>query len=139
EKLEPVPALADLNRVQPEVHITGIEPRSGDTVAVTVEVAAVTEPPSRDEGRSAREVKTVQKTTGVYDLRLFRSGQLVGQRPEPKAETEESLKNGVALTAEQLQAWREARRVEVDRVTGKAKKTFVVRLPHGQAGKEMEF
>jgi hypothetical protein len=77
--------------------------------------------------------------TDVYDLRLFRAGQLVGQEPEPKAEVEESLKNGVELTPEQLQAWRDTRRVKLDGATGKAERTFVVRVPHAQAGKEIEF
>ena len=96
------------------------------------------------EGRFQRDGKAVTMQTEVYDLRLFRSGQLVGQH-ELSSGAEASLKNGVELTPEQLQAWRDERqvkpvtgRVELDAKTGLTR-TFTVPLPHGQAGKKIEF
>ncbi len=132
--------LQNLNRVQPDVRIAFIRPGAArDLAEVTLVV-------SGSEGQSQQGGKSVTMKTAVYDLRLFRAGQLVGQEPEPKAELEESLKNGVDLTPEQLQDWRDARRVKplegrvkLDTKTGKLTRTFVVRLPHGQPGKEIEF
>jgi hypothetical protein len=132
EQLPKVRPLQDLNRVQPEVKITSVKAgKKPDEAEVGVEV-------SRTEEQFQRDGKAVTMKTDLYDLRMFRAGQLVGQEPEPKAAVEESLKNGVDLTSEQLQAWRDARWVKLDARTGKAKRTFTVRLPHGQAGKEIE-
>lgn len=70
EKFKPVRALGELNRVQPEVKITGIEPDSEPGyVKVSVEANGV----SRAYGFSDRKIATV-----AHDLRLFRNGQLVG-------------------------------------------------------------
>ena len=113
--------------------------RLPDFAEVTVEVMPA-------EGQFQRDGRVVTRTTDVYDLRLFRSGQLVGQEPELSAEAEASLKNGVVLTGEELKAWQTARRVKpeggrvtLDAATGKLQRSFLVRLPHGQAGKEIEF
>jgi len=69
----------------------------------------------------------------------------VGQEPELSPEAEASLKNGVVLTPRELEDWKAARkvkpvagRVDLDPKTGKLTRTFTVRLPHGQAGKEIE-
>ena len=98
------------------------------------------------EGDFQRSGKTVTMHTEVYDLRLFRGGQLVGQEPELSPEVEASLKNGVVLTPEELNDWKSARqvkpvtgRVTLAAATGKLRRTFTVRLPHGQAGKEIQF
>jgi WD40 repeat protein/uncharacterized caspase-like protein len=70
EKFKPVRALGELNRVQPEVKITGIEPDSeAGYVKVNVEANGV----SRAYGFSDRKI-----ATAAHDLRLFRNGQLVG-------------------------------------------------------------
>lgn len=70
EKFKPVRALGELNRVQPEVKITGIEPDSEPGyVKVAVEANGV----SRAYGFSDRKI-----ATAAHDLRLFRNGQLVG-------------------------------------------------------------
>jgi WD40 repeat protein len=132
--------LQDLNRVQPVVQIDPIQRGAGSDMAqVTVEV-------SGNKGQFHRDGKSMTMQTDVYDLRLFRAGQLVGQEPEPKSEVEESLKNGVDLSPEQLQAWRcarrvrpDAERVKLDAKTGKLTRTFTVRLSHGLAGKQIEF
>jgi len=73
EKFEPIRKLQDLNRVQPKVKITKVKqnPSSPDTVKVTVEVKRK----EREIGLSGKK-RTVR--AGVYDLHLFRDGQLVG-------------------------------------------------------------
>src|SRR5579872_2003518 len=132
--------LADLNRVQPGVEIVSVkEGSSPDLAEVTVEVSPA-------DGEFQRDGKTVKRHTDVYDLRLFRGGQLVGQEPELSPEVEASLKNGVVLTPEELNDWKTVRqvkpvagRVTLDAATGKLRRTFTVRVPHGQAGKEIQF
>jgi WD40 repeat protein/uncharacterized caspase-like protein len=110
EKFAPVRALQDLNRVQPRVRISKIEPRpqAPDTVSVTVAVA-----------KAAREFqrggKRVMIETGAYDLRLFRDGQLVGYAPESEGE------------------------IALDGRTGTAVRTFTVTLPRTPGRKEVEF
>ncbi len=109
EKFRPVRSLQDLNRVQPKVHITRIEPQPNvpEAVAVTVAVAKAT----REFQRGNEKVKV---ETGVYDLRLFRDGQLVGYAPETDGE------------------------LPVDPETGTAVRTFTVKLPL-TAAQQVEF
>ncbi|TMS57197.1 WD40 repeat domain-containing protein [Imbroritus primus] len=73
EQLPPVRAVADLNRVQPEVRIVTFLPVAGAPtwVDVVVEAQGIERP-----GTDARG--TVR--TAARDLRLFRQGQLVGYR-----------------------------------------------------------
>ena len=109
EKFKPVKLLSDLNRVQPVVAITNVRPEpSADAVTVTVEV-------SRASGAVQRDGKKVLLETGVYDLRLFRDGQLVGYAPDERGE------------------------IETDPATGKAVKTFKVRLPRKTGVTQAEF
>jgi len=71
ERLPPIPSIASLNRVQPEVVITGVEREgNGDTAAVTVRVSSY----SRAYGGRTY-------VSGAQDLRLFRDGQLVARDP----------------------------------------------------------
>ena len=140
EELPKVRPLGDLNRVQPGVKIVSVKQGAQSDVAdVTVEVSPA-------EGQFQRDGKQVTMRTDVYDLRLFRENQLVGQEPELSAEAEARLKNGVVLAPLELNEWQIARRVKpvkdrvrLDPATGKLQRTFAVRLPHGQAGKEIEF
>jgi WD40 repeat protein/uncharacterized caspase-like protein len=73
EEFKTIPNLQSLNRVQPTVKIAKIEPQSGqpDEVAVTIEVGS--ESHSFDHDGKPEVLKS-----GVYDVRLFRDGQLVG-------------------------------------------------------------
>lgn len=73
EQLKPVRPLGELNRVQPLVKIEKVEQVAGatGTVSVTVEVGRAT-------GEFSRDGKKMRRESGVYDLRLFRDGQLVG-------------------------------------------------------------
>jgi WD40 repeat protein len=92
EKLRPVPALEDLNRIQPEVVIEKVEPSRGGsgTVDVTVKV---------------RSVERSGKWSGAEDLKLFRDGQLVRYAPtqpgpltlDPKSHAATISFNGIPL------------------------------------------
>lgn len=98
EKLASVRALAEVNRAQPSVSITSIEQQKGrpEFARVAVEV-------SRPAGAS--------DGAGVYDLRLFRGGQLVAYAPAEGGE------------------------LKTDPATGKATVTFDdVRLPRPREG-----
>jgi WD40 repeat protein/uncharacterized caspase-like protein len=110
EKFRLVRSLTELNRVQPKVQITKIEPHLTvpDSLSITVEVA-----------KAAREFqrgdKKVLVETDVYDLRLFRDGQLVGYAPAADGE------------------------IPVDPQTGTAEHTFVVTLPRLTDIQQLEF
>src|SRR5205085_8212598 len=66
----------NLNRVQPKVEIKEIaKPDEQGRVSVTVEVA-------RAKSETQRDAQGNLLETGVYDLRLFRDGQLVGYEPK---------------------------------------------------------
>ncbi len=109
ESLPAIPNITTLNRVQPHIAITGITPDSPQTVKITLEVA-------RASGTIQRGAQKLEKTTGVYDVRLFRDGQLVGYAPENTGE------------------------VSVDPTTGKATLTFAgIKLPRSRNVKEVEF
>jgi WD40 repeat protein len=91
EKFKPVKSLSELNRVQPKVRIESIQPEpNADTVAVTVEV-------SRMSGAIQKAGKKLILETGVYDLRLFRDGQLVRYAPEAGGEIRTDTKTGKAV------------------------------------------
>jgi WD40 repeat protein/uncharacterized caspase-like protein len=111
EKLRPVRSITGLNRVRPRVSITKIEQQKDapDQVSVTVEVAGAKE-------TFIRAGKPVEVQTGVYDLRLFRDGQMVGYAPASSGE------------------------VRLDSSTGKAAATFSnIRLPRREGANKVEF
>lgn len=76
ERFKPLPSIAEINRVQPKVIIREIKPAgdADDSADVFVEVQNVTE----DITLSTAE-KTMRRrfSSGVFDLRLFRDGQMV--------------------------------------------------------------
>jgi uncharacterized caspase-like protein len=129
KEFKPVRPLATLNRTQPEARILSVAPEPGatDEVSVTVEVGGV-------EGRFGIAGQERAWRSGVYDLRLFRDGQLVGQAPDLKEP--EPLE---ALDAEaDVARWREAHRL-VEGI-GRKELTFRhVRLPKREVGSKIEF
>ena len=114
DELPELPGVVELNRIQPDVRIVSVdEGKSPDVVVVTVETE-----PRRDESQ-----KNGKTYTEVYDLRLYREGQLVGQRPWP--DTSLRLSNTVRQAGE-LQKWKDSSKVR------KPSEPFEVRLPtHG--------
>ena len=131
-----LPSLALLNQSQPHVNIVAVEherPVFGsantepETVQVTVEVAG--------DGREfGLEGNKRRMTTGVYDLRLFRDGQLVEQWPaEPAATSTQQLSR-----EQELEQWRKDHRVvEYTEGANKVKRIVFkgIRLPR-LAGKD---
>ena len=111
----PVPDLAKMNRAQPKVKIKEVIPVSADTVRVTVEVAGVPSETQTNEQGQPRQ-------SGVYDVRLFRSGQLVGYTT-PVSKLLELAQTGTRTLTEDLSAWRQANRIETD-ASGRTLLTF---------------
>src|SRR5205823_1155996 len=95
---------------------------------VMVEVSAAQRP-------FLRQGREVVVRTGVYDLRLFRDGQLVGRRPEVADDKEIDPD---PTSKEQMRAWREANGIALE-PDGKATRGFTVRLPHREKPGPVEF
>jgi WD40 repeat protein/uncharacterized caspase-like protein len=134
EKLKPIRKLSELNRVQPDVKIASIERRKDkpDMVTVTVEIA-----------KAAGEFKsgnaTIKRETGVYDLRLFRDGQIVGQFPR-QADTATITESQANLTdAQELTEWKKRNRVELNADGKRTIKFANIRLPRTADIKQVEF
>ncbi|MDT7780869.1 MAG: hypothetical protein QOC99_3381 [Acidobacteriota bacterium] len=110
EKFRAVKDISKINRMQPGVRIGSVEPQRDDSSAVTVTVdVALPVAPSTIPGQSSAP------RSGVYDLRLFRDGQLVGYAPQQDGE------------------------IKLDG-TGKAKLTFRnIKLPRTAGIKQVEF
>ena len=92
ERLNPVKSLSELNRVQPEVRIGSVRAQQNNPNAVTVAVEV-----SKAKGEFQRGDRKVEQESGVYDLRLFRDGQLVGYAPENGGEVTVDPKRGNAV------------------------------------------
>jgi WD40 repeat protein/uncharacterized caspase-like protein len=110
EKLPPARALAQLNRAQPVVNITSVEQQKerSELFNVTIEASGAT-------GDAAQGAQASAKASGVFDLRLFRDGQLVAYAPSEGGE------------------------VKTDAATGKATITFKdIKLPRRADSSEIE-
>jgi WD40 repeat protein len=129
----PPPVIATLNRVQPIVGERGLRLRTdrvkgqSDLIRAIVPVAGV----PRQAGRPGEA--TSAAGTGVYDLRLFRDGQLVGQAPQLSTESAPPL---LARAGADLERWRT--RTPVCPEDGIAEVAFQVRLPRSRAGQSVE-
>jgi WD40 repeat protein len=128
-EFKPVRDLSTLNRTQSKVEILRVSPTdSPDTVEVSVGAEDVVSDYQKDSrGR--------QLTSGAYDLRLFRNGQLVGHSTsdEKLLTTFKTYKN----FDDELAVWRDANRVDL--VDGRKNFTFSVRLPADSKAKQVEF
>ncbi len=140
---KPLPLITQINRVQPRVEIKEIKPQANDSELVDVIVEA-----ENQTEENARKIKT---KSGVYDLRLFRDGQLVGTSASAEM-LEDYIKNAPQLikkdkiaktliNTQEVKAWREANDLsKVVKFDGnKAIYTFKnIRLPK-DGRKEIEF
>ena len=153
QEFKPLPSIAEINRVQPRVAIKEVKANAAGMADVTVEVESVTE----NVGISAADrTKKKSATSGVFDVRLFRDGQVVGNST-PDASLEEFIKAAPELlektkltkslvnTPEDI-AWRKANDISTIKAAnikitapGKTVYTFKnVQLPK-DGRKEIEF
>ncbi len=117
DNFEPIPDLAKMNRAQPKVKIKEVVPVSADTVRVIIEVAdGLSETQTNVQGQPMR--------SGVYDVRLFRNGQLVGYSTSPDKLAQLAQQKGAQKFTEELAAWQQANRISLDASTGKTLLTF---------------
>jgi uncharacterized caspase-like protein len=130
ERFSQTRKLTELNRVQPGVMITAIERQKGshDSVTVTVEVAKTKSVRQKDKRGTQRE-------TGVYDLRLFRDGQIVGQYADGKPQALQQSAND----KETLLAWRSENEVRLDSNGKRIIKFDNIKLPRRADLKQVEF
>ena len=126
EPLPPPRPLAEPNRAQPEVEIARVEQQKNhpDLVTVTVAVANVTE---RSRGVSAGQ----PRQSGVYDLRLFRNRQLVGQFPDGSTPAKPIGEESESNYAEALLSWRRTTQVKLDAKGQRQIRFENIRLPVG--------
>lgn len=98
-------SVSQLNRVQPGVNITDIQQQKDnpELVTVTVKVTRASAEYGRtDKARTRRE-------TDVYDVRLFRNGQIVGQYPQDRDTPSIAQEN--RTDEQRLIEWRETARI----------------------------
>jgi WD40 repeat protein len=118
ERFKEIRKLSELNRVQPPVKIVGIEQQAqANLVTVSVEVAKATSERQRDSKGSLRK-------TGVYDLRLFRDGQLVGQLSDGPPQSLSSINE-----KNKLLVWRKESEIKLDTSGKRIVKFENIRLP----------
>lgn len=133
-------SMSELNIVRPQVSITDISlPDSNREVNVTVEVSKASGTVELGGGRR------VTQTTGVYDLRLYRDRQLVGDTPSDGAEKIERRKAEIdgarpeSRFETELKVWRESTAVRLDPQTGKQTVVFKVQLPKAKDAAAVNF
>jgi WD40 repeat protein/uncharacterized caspase-like protein len=130
ETFEPVRPLDQLNRVQPVIRDIRIERQKDAPEMVTVVVEV-----SKGVDRSRQGPKS---ETGVYDVRLFRDRQLVGQKPE--VDDLRAVRAGAEGASEgDLRAWREQTRIQLDKAGTQTLRFERIRLPRRAGVKQVEF
>lgn len=113
--------LAELNRIQPGVRIVKVERgTSAKEALVTIEVSG-----KEDTAQSNGKTRT-----DVYDVRLFRDGQLVGQWPEPQ---------GGIGGAENITSWRKESLLPMPAGQIKTTHQFPIRLASRDKGQWVRF
>jgi WD40 repeat protein/uncharacterized caspase-like protein len=150
DELKRVRDVSKLNRAQPRVKISNISVANEERYAyITVEVG-------RGESKHTNDGKETTRTTGVYDVRLFRDGQLVGNWPRERAEkliqgTSKYVELSEKLTDENrlleiLRSWQVSTEVtrhdaiKFDQKTGAMTLPSIrVALPRGKDVSQIEF
>lgn len=134
EQLRPIPPIAALNRVQPKVVITGVGQQKDNPYLATVFVKV-----SKASGEFKQGDKKITRETEVYDLRLFRDGQLVAVMPDINPTATASAKQTVTTPEQIRKAWRESARVKLE-ANGEQIITFEnIHIPRRAGAKEVEF
>lgn len=117
-----------LNRAIPKVQIKDVV--MCDEQVCPERSALVTVLATPEKGFVSRDGVVTNYDTDVFDLRLFRNGQLVGQRPKPKV--------GIG-GPQDIEAWREDSRVRMNAGEDKAEHSFRVPLRSQDRGKPVVF
>ncbi len=128
EKFPSIRSVAELNRVQPKVEIVDViqDSDQSDNVSVIIEIANTTEEFDRVNG-------PVVLDSGVYDLRLFRDGQLVAQTP--KIESLQPSSSG----RNNLRLWRKQHEIKIEGDTRKLVQFDHIRIPGGRNNQNIKF
>jgi WD40 repeat protein len=127
EEFAPVPNLSSINLTQPSVTITNITATAPDTAEVKVEVASANSAIQRNNAGQPL-------SSGVYDVRLFRDGQLVAA-----SATTEKVAALTARHSDDLAAWRDTHRVALD-ANGRATLIFKnIKLPQRGLDEQIQF
>src|SRR5262249_27093128 len=101
-----------------------------DLVTITVEVGKATGEFKQGDG-------VIKRETGVYDLRLFRDGQIVGQYSgEGGASLQTRLKTG---SQQDLATWQRANQIRLDAKGKRLIKFENIKLPRQADLKQVEF
>ena len=134
EHFQQVKSVLLLNRVQPLVEVERAKWQDAMTglAKVTVKV-------SGNKDTFPRSGKMVEVSTGVYDLRVFRDGQLVKWTPKSSVDWQlEAPPTGPNADELDLQRWREKTRVALD-ADGTKHLTFSVQVPRRKDLKQVTF
>ncbi len=132
--------LAQLNRVQPIVAITGVALEAGDAGQETADRVTVTVEVSGAEREYGTDGARRTQRTGVYDLRLFRDGQLVGYAPDSHATVEREPATSAEDAKTDIVRWRRTSEIALDPGTGKRTLTFKgIRIPRREGIEALEF
>ena len=139
EKFSELPSLTDLNRVQPKIEKITLTPQD-DPGLVTVKVRV-----SSGAGPCVKDGRHSSCESGVYDLRLYRDGQLVGQSPSSPANGSDANFTGLPRQI-QLARWRETSAVRskegvpLTTASGQQEIDFTnIRLPRRSDVSQVEF
>jgi hypothetical protein len=126
DQLRSVPNIAEVNRRQPEVTIADVRSADGESGTLLVTVRASM--PTVRTRVSGTSLQQSALNNGIYDLRLFRNGQLVGQWPPPSA-------SGMSTDPDDITTWRKASRLPMNKGENRVEHTFRVTLPSLDRGK----
>jgi WD40 repeat protein len=133
EELPPIRSLGKLNRVQPLVEV---KPEWQDAASGLARVRVKV---SGNKGVFPHDGKQVEVSTGVYDLRVFRDGQLVGWAPRSSVEWQlKPPPTGPNADELDLQGWREKTRIVLD-ADGTKRLAFSVQVPRRADLKRVTF
>jgi WD40 repeat protein len=134
EEFKPVRPLGSLNRVQPFVEVEKAEWQNA-----TAGIAKITVKVSGNKEMFPRDGKQVEVRTGVYDLRLFRDGKLVGWAPKTSVEWQ-MMPPPTGPNADELDLgrWREKTQIDLE-VDGTKELSFLVQVPRWTYLKQVTF
>ncbi|PYP84488.1 MAG: hypothetical protein DMF61_19980 [Blastocatellia bacterium AA13] len=108
ERFAALPSVLELNRAQPKVEEIEVLPQDNEGKLVTVRVSVTSR-----TAQCLKDGKHVACESGVYDLRLYRDGVLVGQSPSTQSASFSQYAVGRSHQ-EQVQAWRESSMIRTE-------------------------